>query len=133
MAEISGAKCSVCGTEFTGPDCIEKAEAHEKIPVDEPRFVIGEAILTIYDSGLMRVIYVETITISTRHRHLYNGFDLEKHQGFSLHLDNDGVLKREDIMNSPEHQHLRDIVVGKAIDRIFKEAKDLSVPITVQE
>lgn len=119
MVEITSARCSICGAEFTGPDCVKKAEKHEKIPVETPEFKIGETIVAITPLKRIELIKIMHQSLDFEHRIVYNGYNLTDYKIFSLHADEDGIVHKTDILNSPEFKELRQGILEVGLKSLF--------------
>lgn len=114
MAEIMSAKCTVCGKIFEGKDCVQKAEEHEKIPIEEPIHKIGDTIMYPKSDGSCTIYKISTIEISTREHVLaYEGFTNFANT-FRLKTDKiygKKVINEADLLNDPYYEDLRNRIV----------------------
>jgi len=123
MAEILSAKCTVCRKVFEGENCVAKAEEHEKIPVEEPKFEVGDLIVNIDNDNYISVYKIKHIVPNSfNHEAVYNTaytFD----NSFKLQTKEiEGVktLDKVDLLNNPAYCDLRNKIIEIEIDNIIK-------------
>lgn len=128
MAKIMSAECTVCGKIFKGEDCVQEAEAHERIPIEEPTYEIGDILLHSEDSSSYSIYVVERIGFSqNNHRVTYNGL-YNWVDAFKLPvIEHDGIreMHKTDLLNNPACEGLRkrllEVSINNIISRISRD------------
>jgi len=122
MAEVMSAKCTVCGKIFEGKNCVQKAEEHEKIPVEKTIHEIGDILVYPKRDGNFNVYIISMVYIGEyEHKQVYYGCNDHENM-FKLQINNvDGVriVDKEDLLNNPYYTDLRHKVMELWIHNLF--------------
>ncbi len=133
MPEITKATCKVCGKEFEGEDCYQKALLHEQIPVPKVNFEKGDIVVTVFGGGQLTVHLVETHAVSM-HEH-----EITYNSGYSFNTTgiliakNDGKISKKDLMFSPDFIEVREKMLSNAFDTVLKDLDTKWYKVKIKE
>ena len=124
MVEIIKAKCTICGREFNGKNCVADAETHEMVETEEPIYKIGDTLINPIRHGNCRICIVDDISFSeVGHKVVYN--KLYRHENvFKLPVVvSDGTRKiyKNVLLNKPDCVDLRNRLLEISINDILDE------------